>query len=71
MELNEMEALFKQEGVTLHRRTRRKHTYLYAARRDGLKVKEVYVAPLSKVEGMTPEQFKGLLQRKIAPLMSA
>lgn len=71
MTLDEMEDLFKQEGVTIHRRKRRKQIYLYAARRSGLKVKEVYVAPLSKAKSMTPEQFKELLLRKIASLKSA
>lgn len=71
MDLKEMEAIFKQEGVTIHRRKRRKHTYLYAARRDGLKVKEVYVAPLSKVESMKPEHFREFLHTRVLLLETA
>jgi len=63
MSVEEMEAIFKREGWTVHRRKRRKLIYIYAARRNGLKVEEMYVAPLSKIKEMTSDQIISILQK--------
>ena len=55
--MDQVKTLFRSSGWTVHIRKRRKGTrYVYAARRVGEAVKEVYFAPWSKVEHMTEEQ---------------
>lgn len=57
MNMNQLRDLFKSEGFTVHLHTRRKGLkYIYAAWRDGEKVKQKYFAPQSKAELMTEDQ---------------
>lgn len=66
MDSSEMEAIVKAAGWIPIKRKRRNRVYLYASKRRSGKMEEHYVGPLSKVEAMTSEQFKALLQKKIA-----
>lgn len=55
--MEQVKELFRSTGWILHMRKRRKGTqYVYAARRAGKKMKEVYFAPWLKVEQMTKQE---------------
>ncbi len=57
MNMSRLRDLFKNEGFTIHMHTRRKGLkYVYAAWRDGGKVKQKYFAPQTRAELMTEEQ---------------
>jgi hypothetical protein len=57
MEMEQVKSIFKSKGWTLHMRKRRKGTkYVYAARRTGEEIREVYFAPLSKTEQMSEQE---------------
>jgi hypothetical protein len=58
MNLEELKEIFKAGGWTLHLHNRRTQgkKYAYAAWREGQKVKQLYVAPLARLEEMSREQ---------------
>src|SRR5262249_10335230 len=49
MLLREVRALLKSQGWTLHMRTRRNRQYVYAARRDGRRIEQTFICPLSEL----------------------
>lgn len=55
--MEQLKEIFRSTGWTMHMRKRRKGTqYVYAARRIGEEVKEVYFAPWLKVQQMSEGQ---------------
>ncbi len=64
MKMEELKVLFKEQGWTLHMHNRRNRgkKYVYAAWRDGERVRQRYVAPLARMELMSREQVQAKLQ---------
>lgn len=58
MDMSELKEIFKDQGWTLHLHSRRSKgkKYVYAAWREGQKVRQRYVAPLSQMEQMNQQE---------------
>lgn len=57
--IEEMKEIFKQEGWTMQRLKRRKHTYIYARKRGK---KHLYIAPEKDIEKMSADKIRHLLR---------
>ncbi len=56
MDERELVSFLRERGWTLHKLKRNRGVqYLYAARREGTKVKERYIAPLSRLSELTED----------------
>lgn len=61
----EMIAVIQEAGWTIHRRNKQsRKIYVYAAKRIDGKLKEVYIAPLHKIEKLTAESIKKKLEQE-------
>lgn len=52
----EIQSLLKSKGWTMHRRSRISGMYIYASRREGKRIREIYLLPEKKLEQATEEQ---------------
>ena len=61
-----LRATLKAEGwaIHIHKRRTKQLKYVYAARREGGKVIEVYLAPQTKIAQLTPDMVRSKLKTK-------
>jgi len=65
MDERELVSFLKEHGWTLHKLKRNKGVqYIYAAKRKGTKVKERYIAPLSRLDELTEDFIINKLQQQ-------
>ncbi len=64
MTKEEMENIIKEAGWTPHLRKRYNTVYLYVARRESGKLREVYLKPVNEAQEMSPEAFTDFLKTK-------
>jgi len=70
MNEQELVVFLRVRGWTQHKLKRNRGVqYIYAARREGTKVKERYIAPLSRLHELTEDFITGKLQER--PMVAA